>query len=743
VDTGLISQAVNHLRNGDRISARLLLEEALRLNPGDEQAWLWMSGAVETDTERLDCLRQVLAIDPENQAAREGIQALSKDTRQPGLVPEDVSLETFLQEQEDRLSISPAPGAKKAAKQAVFTGEKSPPPIRRKPDLARTVKPSHLNIGELRNAGMDRGLEWSKPGLSLALPLSQERYFGLSRVLERRSRSRKQQVKNKKDDVIPWRQISLNSTQVTYFVLGLVIAFLLMLIGFSVLKTLVQGPRYKAGAPIAAPPLPSPSPIPEPTSLAFNPSFVQSDCRFRIPPDAHVECYSMILPENRDGTSARSIRIPVVIYRSLNPFPPPDPIVYLHGRGGAIDWAAENFENFLLPLLYQRDVIVLEPRGSGQSTPNLDCPELNNQYLMDLRNDPNESGSTYALVATLQACRDRLASQGIRFANFTTAALAADIADTAALLEFEQINLYGISYGGSVAQTVMREYPYLVRSVVFDSALPLEVKAYNSISSSADYALHQLFEACETSSTCRSAYPNLEAVFNEVKAKLNDDPVLVPSTSAGSATGVKMMIDGTRFQQAILQALYSTVLIPEIPKGIYSARYGDTTFLETALASPHMHLFEPSVGGMLSQNCSDQVYATSPLELEADIEAFPDISAYIRNSIFGSPDSLFEVCEIWNGVPAQGSEKELLFSAIPSLIFNGQLDPVAPVYLGEQLASHLAQASLAVFQGLGHAPSTAPGQECPLTLATAFFYDPNSDFDPTCGLEMGIAFSGR
>jgi pimeloyl-ACP methyl ester carboxylesterase len=742
--TGLILQAADRLRSGDRISARQLLEEALRLDPGDEQAWLWMSGAVDTDAERLACLRQVLVFDPQNQAALDGIKALSNASLKRQLDPAEASLETFLSEQEALLSLSPNPVVKKVVQQEEPVGKKTDlRSLHSKPELPEREKPSGYSFNELRNSSEARGMDWGKAGLSPAIPLTREHSFGLPGFLKEVSNTSMRQAKSLKNDLLPIKHIPVTSTQVTYFILGIIITFLLMLIGFSVLKTLVEGPRYKAGPAAAPPPLPSATPIQEPTPIVFKPTFVPSDCRFRMPPGAQVECFMMILPESRDGSSSRSIRIPLVIYRSLNPSPPPDPIFYLHPEGSAIEWAAENFDNFLLPLLYQRDVIVVEPRGNGQATPNLDCTELNSQYLIDMKLEPQEAGRTGEIISAVKACRDRLASQGIRFSNFTTAAFAADIADIAVLLNFEQINLYGVSNGGRVAQILMQEHPNLVRSAVLDSALPLEIKAYNSIASSAGYAFEQLFEACAANNACRSGYPNLEAVFNEVKIKLDETPVQVPSTSTGSTTGIKMTIDGTRFQQAILQALYWNDLIPEIPKGIYSARYGDTAFLEAALTSRRIPLFDPSTGGMLSYSCPEQVYATSPSELEADLEAYPDRLAFARYSIFGSARSLFEICELWNPAPLEVESKAPLHTSIPTLIINGQLDPVVPAYLGEQLSSHLNRASHVVFPALGHAPSTARNQECPLSLAAVFLYDPFSEFDPACNGELHIEFTGR
>jgi hypothetical protein len=63
-------------REGRRAEARALLTRVLQTNSRSEQAWLWMSAVVETDTERQACLEQVLAINPHNQTAQLGLDKI-------------------------------------------------------------------------------------------------------------------------------------------------------------------------------------------------------------------------------------------------------------------------------------------------------------------------------------------------------------------------------------------------------------------------------------------------------------------------------------------------------------------------------------------------------------------------------------------------------------------------------------------------------------------------------------------
>lgn len=73
----ITQHGIEALKRGDRLGARDLLNQAVSENPENVLAWLWLSGAVDSDEQRIDCLLRVLQIDPENQAAVRGLEKLS------------------------------------------------------------------------------------------------------------------------------------------------------------------------------------------------------------------------------------------------------------------------------------------------------------------------------------------------------------------------------------------------------------------------------------------------------------------------------------------------------------------------------------------------------------------------------------------------------------------------------------------------------------------------------------------
>lgn len=87
MENDLLQRGIAAIKTGDKAEARRLLGRAIQQNPRDEQAWLWMSGAVETAQERLTCLTKVLEINPNNEAAQRGLATLQKRSPDASVAP--------------------------------------------------------------------------------------------------------------------------------------------------------------------------------------------------------------------------------------------------------------------------------------------------------------------------------------------------------------------------------------------------------------------------------------------------------------------------------------------------------------------------------------------------------------------------------------------------------------------------------------------------------------------------------
>lgn len=72
----LIRDAVFALENGDRKTAQMNLQQALKLDPENEEAWLWAAKAADNVGERIYCYNQVLKYNPYNEVAYENLNVL-------------------------------------------------------------------------------------------------------------------------------------------------------------------------------------------------------------------------------------------------------------------------------------------------------------------------------------------------------------------------------------------------------------------------------------------------------------------------------------------------------------------------------------------------------------------------------------------------------------------------------------------------------------------------------------------
>ncbi len=67
----LYNQAVAAIKDNQNEQARKLLVEVVRTNPRHEQAWLALASVLTDMAQAIDCLKRVLALNPENVTAQE------------------------------------------------------------------------------------------------------------------------------------------------------------------------------------------------------------------------------------------------------------------------------------------------------------------------------------------------------------------------------------------------------------------------------------------------------------------------------------------------------------------------------------------------------------------------------------------------------------------------------------------------------------------------------------------------
>lgn len=83
----MVREGIAAVRASKKEEGRALLTKAVELDPYNEDGWLWLSGVVEGPDDQRTCLENVLAINPSNEKARQGLDFLSGKPAAPAAPP--------------------------------------------------------------------------------------------------------------------------------------------------------------------------------------------------------------------------------------------------------------------------------------------------------------------------------------------------------------------------------------------------------------------------------------------------------------------------------------------------------------------------------------------------------------------------------------------------------------------------------------------------------------------------------
>ena len=494
-------------------------------------------------------------------------------------------------------------------------------------------------------------------------------------------------------------------------------------------------------APTTAPPTAAATSEPTPQPAA---AFQSGPCPFDLPAgqveSETVECGYLLVPEDRTDPASPTLRLAVAIFRHPDGQPEPDPIIYLEGGPGAsrLELMALTFALVLEPMFAaNRDIIVFDQRGVGLSEPALDCPALDElgMELLDNEMDGKELTDQEMYDVTLETlleCGDDLRATADLTA-YNSVASAADVNDLRLALGYDQVNLWGLSYGTRLALEVLRTHPEGVRSVVLDATYPPDVDLYVEAPANADRSFDLLFESCAADEACNAAYPDLRTVFFDTVDRLEATPATFQVTDPLTRETYDAVMDGDSLVGILFQFLYETDVIPSLPKIIYDASQDNFDLIALLFSSLLLAREAISEGMQFTVQCNEELAFSSPEEYEAALAGYPELAGFFEHSKIGSLS--YETCPQWGAGQADPSANEPVGSDIPTLILAGEYDPVTPPSWAQRVSTTLANSYAFEYPGVGHGSSIVAG--CPQEMMLAFLKDPSNAPDDACIAAMG------
>ena len=451
---------------------------------------------------------------------------------------------------------------------------------------------------------------------------------------------------------------------------------------------------------------------------------LQSTSRLRLKPcqvpnlKEEVLCGTYEVYENRDARKGRKISLNIVVLPALTSTPAPDPLFALAGGPGqaATAGAANDAQRFA-SIRRLRDIVLVDQRGTGRSNP-LDC---------DLGN-PNDALKVFVIgdipIEQVKQCRQKL-EKTTDLRLYTTPIAMDDLDEVRKWLGYEQINVYGGSYGTRAALVYLKRHPKQVRTVTLRAVSSTSEKnpLYNPRDS--QLSLNRLFDDCAKDEGCAKAFPNLRQDFQTVLDHLSQSPAKISVKNPQTGQMFEISITRDLFAGAVRRLLYDSGSQRIIPLIIKNALNNDFSQLASVFSQTLGLVNSLNLGLNLSVNCAEDVSLISQ----------KDIARETKGTFLGPiiVQSLVKVCQEWSIGKLPGGFNRPIKSDVPVLLFSGVLDPQSPPSRGAEVTRHLPKSLHVIMEGIAHAPFP----NCALNIMSEFVVKGSTgELDLSCSKEL-------
>jgi pimeloyl-ACP methyl ester carboxylesterase len=480
-----------------------------------------------------------------------------------------------------------------------------------------------------------------------------------------------------------------------------------------------------------------------PVAMSPTVRFEPAPARYEVPAGVDVEFGYLTVPEVRHAESGadrgRGIRLYVAISRGHEQHTGqrPDPVIFLNGGPGGhmgpiLRWLDKPLLRDAFPS--DRDVIYFDQRGTGWSEPGLFLPEADEEMVAAVLEGPSMDVRRERYVAAALRGRDRLLAEGVNLKAYSTPESAADVADLIRALGYERADLFGISYGTRLALAVMRDHPEVVRSVILDSTVPIQVSQFEEGITNLAAPFDLLFDRVAADTEANAAFPDLRRVFHTLRERLDANPDIISFDHPATAEPVRMPVTGELLTGVLHGLFYSTADIPSLPRLIWDFHNGDySRVIELArhLLTPHSDDTPRGATGMYyCVNCCDDKPTPAIAPAIAEQAAAHPGMASVPLSEFHLGEQIIPLCQAWGAREPGPAEYAPVVSDIPTLILAGEYDPNTPARWGRLAGETLPNSTYVEFPAAGHGIIRAGA--CATQLLHAFITNPTASLDTSC-----------
>lgn len=365
------------------------------------------------------------------------------------------------------------------------------------------------------------------------------------------------------------------------------------------------------------------------------------------------------------------------------------------GFGGTA--IAENASAYLSSrLLEVFDVVGWDPRGTGDSTPAVDCIDEYDEYFA-IDPTPANDEERQRLIDTSMRFADECEEKNSEILPYiSTNNSARDMDQIRRALGEEKITYFGFSYGSELGGTWATMFPNTVRAAVLDGATdPTADYVQSGLNQAEGFEneFSKFLEQCAQERLCAfHNNGNTRQAFLDLMDSVDTNPIPVSSDRAP--------VNQSVLQTAVAMAMYSSSSWPQLEEALAAAQLGDGEGILTLYDDYYQRGFDGNYGNeleaFLAISCLDDPGPQTVAEADSHTPKFQEVAPLLYPGFVGG-----YVCVFW---PAQTDKRIEITGtgAGPILVIGVTGDAATPLASTRKMAASLEDGRLIVVDANRH-----------------------------------------
>jgi pimeloyl-ACP methyl ester carboxylesterase len=360
------------------------------------------------------------------------------------------------------------------------------------------------------------------------------------------------------------------------------------------------------------------------------------------------------------------------------------------GFGGS-DFAVFADQIYGPSILERFDIVAWDPRGTGESTPAIDCIEDYDRYFASTDITPDDDAERQQIIDLAKEFEELCATKNAEILQFIgTNNSARDMDAIRQALGEDKISYFGFSYGSELGATWATLFPDTVRAAVLDGASDPNAPALESGLQQVrgfEASIASFLKQCSENSSCVfNNNGDAEGAFDALMLALDETPV--PSNPGRPDIGRGVALS------AVAEAMYSQSSWPDLEQALADAQDGNGSGLLDLYDQYYQRgadgVYDNSLEAFQTISCMDSDERLTVEEDDATAPQFIDAGPRFAP---GSTGSYF--CSFY----PQASDPRVVITgagAGPIVVVGTTGDPATPLASSENMTKALEGGVLVV-----------------------------------------------